>query len=334
MLWTHDKQYETEPFELEADLEEAVKEVAAELFGPSRIYLDVKKKIGAKGKVNNIPDGYLLDLSSTKAPKLFVVENELACHEPLKHVAVQILEFSLSFETSPLRLKTIVKQALKADAKAEAQCSVYASANGFDNIDYLLERMINGDNAFNALVIIDELDPQLETALISRFQFPVEIVTLQRFVSKDGGRLYQFAPFLADVAGADEGGATTAGKLPPLDPAEIDTIVVPAQEDGFQETFIGEDCWYAIRIHASMIPKIKHIAVYRVAPTSAVTHVAEVKGIEPYKDTGKYIVHFAAPATKIDPIKLVPKSVVKAPYSPRYTSLKRLTAAKDLNEAF
>ena len=32
MLWTHDKQYETEPFELEADLEEAVREVAPELF--------------------------------------------------------------------------------------------------------------------------------------------------------------------------------------------------------------------------------------------------------------------------------------------------------------
>lgn len=50
VLWTVTTRYELEPFELEAHFEEAVKEVAAALFGPNRIYLDVKKKIGAKGK--------------------------------------------------------------------------------------------------------------------------------------------------------------------------------------------------------------------------------------------------------------------------------------------
>ena len=58
----------------------------------------IKKKIGAKGGQRNIPDGYLLDLSGVK-PRLYVIENELASHEPLRHIAVQILEFSLSFET-------------------------------------------------------------------------------------------------------------------------------------------------------------------------------------------------------------------------------------------
>lgn len=31
--------------------------------------IDVKKLIGARGKTQNIPDGYLLDLSSPQAPR-------------------------------------------------------------------------------------------------------------------------------------------------------------------------------------------------------------------------------------------------------------------------
>lgn len=68
--------------------------------------------------------------------------------------------------------------------------------------------------------------------------------------------------------------------------AEVDTIVVPAQEDGFQDTFLGENRWYAIRIHESMIPLIRYIAAYRVAPISAVTHWAPVNNILPGRIPG------------------------------------------------
>jgi hypothetical protein len=77
MLWTPHGPYRKKPFSKEADLEQAIREVSTELFGPNRIYLDVKKKIGTKDK-SNIPDGYLIDLSSAKEPVLRVVENELA----------------------------------------------------------------------------------------------------------------------------------------------------------------------------------------------------------------------------------------------------------------
>ena len=59
--------------------------------------------------------------------------------------------------------------------------------------------------------------------------------------------------------------------------AKCDTIIVPAHEEGFNEVFLGEDQWYAIRISAAMKDKIKFIAAYQVAPISAITHVAEVK---------------------------------------------------------
>ena len=42
-----------------------------------------------------------------------------------------------------------------------------------------------------------------------------------------------------------------------------DTIVVPAQEKGFNEVFLGEDCWYAIRIGGGKLNQIKHIAAYQ-----------------------------------------------------------------------
>lgn len=331
MLWSLADRFVDEPFDLESDLEAAIIEVASVLFGPSRIYLDVKKRIGQKGRTQNVPDGYLVDLSSTREPTLYVVENELARHEPLKHVAVQILEFSLSFETSPQSVKAAVKEALSADKKALDQCHQYAAKHGFENVDYLLERMIYGKDRFKALVIIDELPDDLETVLISRFQFPVEVLTLERYVSPAGKRLYRFEPFLQDVV--VESGGTRVDQLD-LDPAEIDTVVVPAREDGFQETFLGEDRWYKIRIHGSMLPKIKYVAAYRVAPVSAITHVAPVRSIEQWPETAKYVLNFAEPARKIGPIPLVPDGRIRAPQAPRYTSYARLAHAANLDEAF
>lgn len=333
MLWTADKIYREEPFEVESDLEDAILQVAPELFGESRIYLDAKRKIGAPGRTRNVPDGYLLDLASTREPTIYVVENELAKHDPLRHIAVQILEFSLSFEASPQVVKQIVKETLRQRPDAIARCHAYASQNGFENLDYLLERMIFGPNRFNALVIIDELDEELETVLISRFKFPVEILTLERHVGPAGERVFRFEPFLSDVAAE-----SSLPTLPPpsagVDPSDIDTIVVPARDDGFTEVFRRENRWYKIRMHGSMIPRIKNIAVYRVAPESAITHIAPVSSIEQWPDTNKYVVNFAEPAKEIGPIRLLPGGRVKAPQAPRYTSRARLEQAENLDQAF
>jgi hypothetical protein len=48
----------------------------------------------------------------------------------------------------------------------------------------------------------------------------------------------------------------------PLQEREFDTIVCPAHEDGFKETFLGENCWYAIRISRNVIPRLRYIAIY------------------------------------------------------------------------
>ena len=113
----------------------------------------------------------------------------------------------------------------------------------------------------------------------------------------------------------------------------LDTLVVPAQEDGFKEVFLEKNCWYAIRIRAGKIQDIKYIAAYQTAPISAITHVAEVKSIEPYGDGGKYKINFAAPALPVGPIAFgnaKPGSM----QSTRYTSYKELQQAKVLTDLF
>lgn len=332
MLWTDGKTFRQSPFEKESEIEDAILVVAPIMFGRNRYYLDAKRRIGAKGKTKNIPDGYLLDLASPKQPRLYVVENELAKHDPLRHIAVQILEFSLSFETTPQSVKSIVKEALSTRPEVLQECQSYAENNGYNNIDFLLETIIYGESKFNALVIIDELDSELETVLISRFKFPVEILTLERYRGEDGKIVYHFTQFLEDLMMPSA--LEERSPQPTLDLSDIDTIVVPARDEGFNETFLGENRWYKIRIHTSMIAKLKYIAVYRVAPESAITHIAPIASINQWEDTNKYVLYFREPAHPIGPIRLVSKGMVKPLFSPRYSSYDRLMAAKTLDEAF
>ncbi|MFA5321443.1 MAG: GIY-YIG nuclease family protein [Smithella sp.] len=112
-----------------------------------------------------------------------------------------------------------------------------------------------------------------------------------------------------------------------------DTVVVPAQEDGFQEVFLRENCWYEIRISGGMLPRIKYIAAYRTTPISAITHYAPVERIESYGDVGKYKLIFAAPAKEIPSIPFE-GAVTGAMQGPRYTNLDKLLAAKSVGELF
>lgn len=112
---------------------------------------------------------------------------------------------------------------------------------------------------------------------------------------------------------------------------QLDTIVVPAKKDGFYEVFIGENCWYAIRISGGKIPQIKYIAAYQSQPISAVTHYAPVERIEPYGESGKYKLVFSEPAKEIGPIPYgdVPSGFMQGS---RYTTIEKLLAAKKVTD--
>lgn len=109
-----------------------------------------------------------------------------------------------------------------------------------------------------------------------------DVIEAQTYICGDK-MLHRFTPF-NDAVLTD---------LPVVEDAdELNTIVVPAREDGFNEEFLKNNRWYAVRISGVMLDKIKYIAAYQVAPVSGITHIAEVERIDKYKDTNKYILYF------------------------------------------
>jgi hypothetical protein len=329
VIWTPKGSYSQVDFEDEADLEKAIGLLKRELFGPGRIYLDIKKKIG-KAK-QNIPDAYLLDLSST-TPRLYVVENELSSHHPTKHIATQLLEFKLAFEEDTNHVRNILVEALNADPMAKKTCETYVANQKLHSIEDLIHKLVY-EADFAALVVIDEQSERLEAVLRKSFSFPVEVIEVSRYQDENEAHVYAFEPFLAGLMSevpVAEG--KELGKQ--LDLGDVDTVVVPAKLSGFEDTFLGENRWYAIRIHASMVKQIKYIAAYQVKPISAITYIANVSSIQPWQDTGKVVLNFSEPATPIGPVKLVKGGKVSAPQSIRYTSRMKLEAAKTLDDAF
>jgi hypothetical protein len=328
MFWSSERQYRVWPFEQEAELESAILDAQSDLFGDTRVYLDVRSLIGASAK-QHAPDAYLIDLSSRYLPALYLVEVELAGRDPLRHVAQQLLNFDLSARTAPQRLRATLRQAVQKSPAALADCEAYALANGFATLDHLLDELIHPD-ALRSLVILDSIEEDLEQGLRGSLKMPIELMCFRRFLSTVGKEvLYDFEPFLQDLRAPD---AAATDETSTIDPAEIDTIVVPMREEGFTEMFLGEQMWRRVRIHESVLPRIRFIAGYQVAPVSAITHIAEVQRIEPDEGAGKYVVYFKGPAQEIGPIQSVPDGTTALPSGLRYTSFARLCRAHTLEE--
>lgn len=111
------------------------------------------------------------------------------------------------------------------------------------------------------------------------------------------------------------------------------TIIVPAQEEGFNRVFLRENSWYAIRISGGKLDDIKYIASYQSAPISSVTYYAEVKSIEPYGEEGKFKLNFVDKAKKLEN-KIINDLSPQAMQSCRYTNLNKLLKATKMSELF
>jgi hypothetical protein len=134
---------------------------------------------------------------------------------------------------------------------------------------------------------------------------------------------------------ANSGRTATQPRLPDeaKEAQALDTVVVPAQQEGFERVFLGENSWHAIRIAGAMLDKIKYIAAYQTHPVSAVTHVARVKQIEPYGDNGKYKLIFEQAAKPISPIPFA-DAPTGSMQGPRYTAYAKLQTAKKVTDLF
>jgi predicted DNA binding CopG/RHH family protein len=308
----------------ECDFERDVIGHAKEIFGPKSVYVDVKKKIG-NDNIVTIPDGYLLDFSFETDPRLYIIENELVIHDPYRHIGQQLLKFSISYKASGRKIKKFLLKSIYENHQARQIIEKGMVKANYRNIDAFLEDIIF-EKELRAIVIIDKVTSDLEN-VINQLTMKIDLLEFQTFTSGDE-TINKFTPFQEEIRGMTE----TKGREKELQ--ELDTIVVPANEEGFNEVFLGKDQWYAIRISSSMIDRIKYIAGYQTSPISAITHYAEVSKIEKYKDTGKYIVYFKEPAKEIEPIKLTTGKSGKAPQAPRYTTFEKLLKAKKLEDVF
>jgi hypothetical protein len=333
MFWSTERQYCIWPFEQETELERAVRDAQSDLFGDARAYLDVRTLLGASAKDVQAPDAFLIDLSSRYLPTLYLVEIELASHDPLRHVAQQLLAFDLSVRSSPQRLRDTLRQVVQKSPTALGDCEAYAVENGYTSLDHLLDELVHPD-ALRALVVVDALDDDFEHALRDTLKLPIEVLSFRRFRSTSGGDvLYDFEPFMNDLLVAARDASRDPAE-PAIDPAELDTIIVPARKEGFNQLFLHEHMWRPVRIHESLLPRIRYIAGYQSAPISAITHVAEVERIEPFDGPGNYAVYFKGPAQEVGPIYPVPNGGSSPPTGNRYTSFARLCRAHTLEEVF
>ena len=318
--------YYLKEYQLEKDFEQDVVANCRQIFGNDTIYIDIKKKIG--DNIVTIPDGYLLDFTFSNTPRLYIIENELSVHDAYKHIGTQLLKFAVSYKQSRLKIKQYILDYLSKSPTNMTFIESKASEMGYRNIDAMLESMIYRDTV-DAIVIIDNSSVELENVL-SHLSMKIDIIEFKAYENGAGNRLYKFIPFNNEVK---EFVAARSGAKN-VSPEDIDTIVVPAQEEGFQSAFIESNAWWQIRISVSMLDKIKYIAAYRTAPVSAITHVAEVDRIERYKDTNKYILYFKESAKAIPHIELDKDKKGVAPQASRYTNYARLMSATKLSEVF
>ena len=301
----------------ESDFEKDIIKHAKEIFGSKSFYIDIKKKI-KNDNIVTIPDGYLIDFSFKKDPRLYIIENELVTHDPYKHIGQQLLKFAISYKASGLRIKKFLINKIYEDSGMKKEIEINFNKAGYENIDAFIEALIF-EKEVRAIIVIDEITSDLEN-VVNQLTMKIDLLEFQTFILGDE-KIRKFSPFQEEIRDITE-------------VQELDTIIVPANEEGFNEVFLDKNQWYAIRISSSMIDRIKYIAGYQTAPISAITYYAEVAKIEKYKDTGKYIVYFKAPAKRIGPIKLTKGNKCIAPQAPRYSTYEKLIKAKTFEDVF
>lgn len=302
-------------YKRESEFEHDIIRHSKEIFGENTYYINIKKLLKNKKNFSSIPDGYLLDCTYEKEPKLYIIENELRSHSIKTHIAPQLVQFYFSYKENFQKIKGLVIDFLE---KENVNIDKIAQNANYRNADDMLTNLIYNEE-LRVIIPIDEITTELNS-LKKMFRFNIEIKQFKKYISDTKEELFVFETFHQEIEQSEGNN---------IDSNELDTIIVPAEDEGFQNVFINKNCWYAVSIGINMLDKIKYIAVYRKSPIKAITHIAEISYMDVYDDnTGKYIIYFKKPAVELKrKIPLNPENTNKAPQNRVYTNINKILNA-------
>jgi hypothetical protein len=318
--------YPLASFADEEELEAAVVRFSESIFGEKTVYFDIKRKVRTKrGALGSIPDGYLISFIGG-SPKLFIVENKTSDFDELT-IGQQLLKYQATFKEGQYETKSILLQEIKNNGVIRDKIQSLLKGTSFPNSSELLDEVIFRKGP-GYILVIDEASERLREVLKALESQP-EVIEIKKFIDRQGQTMYHFSDFaFAEVKDFTSKGIKTL--------AEVDTIVCPARQKGFEEVFLGKNRWYAIRISAAMIPQIRYIAMYETKPFSGIRWIGYVQDIKPFEDTDKFDVVLAKKEKLTDPIRLTPEEKKKgiAPRGPRYTKMELIRKATKMSDIF
>lgn len=317
--------YSLQGFESEAEFEAAVIENQKALFGPASIYIDVKKRMGANNSYHKgIPDGYLIDFFDPSEPQLYFIENELASHDVYGHITEQVARFFAAISTSPAQIREKLLKYIKDNNNLLQSLEDKIKESPFGNIDALFN-FLTEKSCPKIVVVIDDITADLNSGL-KIFANPPEVVLLQRY-SSGSNSVFYYEPMRSEVDDLSRPNNQNCD----IHFADFDTIVCPAFEDGFQHAYINNNAWWEVRLSQEAREHLKYVAIYQKSPIAEVRHVAEIDRIEPYKNSGKFILYLKN-NFEVTPIKLEKGVKGVAPQGPRYTTIEKIKKAKKLSD--
>jgi len=316
----NNNEYSLFDFDNEAEFEQAVIKNQKYLFGKDTVYVDVKRRIG-KDNHRGIPDAFIIDFYDTKKPQLYIVENEIASHDVYAHISEQIVRFGTSTITSANQIRDTLIKAIENKPETKKEIEKYLPQTVFKTVIELM--LFLSENDIKIVIAINEVTADLNLAF-KIFRNPPDVVLLQRYMC-GSEMLYYYEPMREEIEDIEIEKAKT-GKA-----VDFDTVVCAALEDGFKHAYMENNAWWEIRLSQKAREKLKYLAIYEKAPIAHISHYAEIERIEPYKDTGKYILYLKNKKT-VKPIKLSGKAKGEAPQAPRYTTLEKLLKAKSISE--
>ncbi len=311
----------------ESDLQACVTVVASQMFGPTTVYVDVKKRL-AGDDVVTIPSGYVIDLTEPQTPRLFAVKVAITRYAPFFQLGVDLFKFVAGFDEHHSAICDYLRSQISQDTEGLARLQAACQASAYNAVNEYLDQVVRG--RFRGLVVIDEAREELQR-ILGKINADFSVLELKTYEAEDGSRLYQIDTLYGEPATAAPS-AASASPAGQIEAGGVDTLIVPTREESFKRLFLREDQWPGVSIAPAMKEKIRYVAAYQPAPVNAVTHLAEVREIVPCQRPGQYVLVFKRPAQEIRPIPL--QQLHRTPLRPVYARKDALMRADTLEAAF